>query len=75
MPPPWRSGGGIEPRDSVIGGVHVVRTLAQFRQGRDAVGAEKLVSDQQALFPCEDIRNKKYLFVTNIFTWELGLLV
>ena len=62
MPPPWRSGGGIEPRDSVIGGVHVVRTLAQFRQGRDAVGAEKLVSDEHALFRCAMIRYKNFIF-------------
>ena len=59
MPPPWRSGGGIEPRASVTGGLHAGRTPAQFRQERDAIGAEKLVSDQQALLRCAMIRYKK----------------
>jgi hypothetical protein len=74
VPPPWRSSGGIEPRASVIAGVPAGRAPAQFRQGRDAVGAEKLVSDQLATFGYKVIRYKNFL-VTNLFVSKRGKLV
>ena len=49
----------------MIAGVPAGRAPAQFRQGRDAVGAEKLVPDQQAILVYKVIRYKKKVLVTN----------
>jgi hypothetical protein len=54
----------------VIAGVPAGRAPAQFRQGRDAVGAEKLVLDQLAL---QDLLQE--LIVTNLFVSKQGKLV
>jgi hypothetical protein len=59
----------------VIAGVPAGRAPAQFRQGRDAVGAEKLVLDQQETLGYKLIRYKKKVLVTNHFVSQRFLLV
>ena len=54
----------------MIAGVPAGRAPAQFRQGRDAVGAEKLVPDQQAILVYKVIRYKKKVLVTNHFVYK-----